>query len=397
MTMTVEDAEFFFVQSIPRITNTATTITAYNENFPIQTQIRFNENAVCKIKIDNLSEEKILISDLVKKDYHKFCNGELSIKVLPESIAINDVSAGVENGEFAVSVFTRTPREGDLFYVRFETEKGSVGFSKILAPFADKKFVAMNVLKTERTLDYTAATTGFKSRQKLADNEIVKRNVNPAIFRSTLYSFENGSEDSLGERPIPGGRWSGPIWHDQFKMLRDGGVAGKKYLALKNGEELPLHVRTIPLTACTIQFDVRLDVSPSKKSRLFGRKSWNWGSAFDIYVEKDGTIVASKGFGRSPESDYVAPIILKSNSKLKVGEWTRITLVFDERIAKIYLNGCESTSAEIPMNRGFGHESPYLGDASSKLQVSFDNLMLLSRPMNSDEIISGYNGDYGVK
>ncbi len=386
MKMTLENAEFSFIQDIPRTSYTKTTFEAYNENFPLEAQIKFADNAVCKVKIDDLPEEIINLAELTKKDYSTFCNKMLTIKTQPISIAKNDVSEGCENGEFSVSVYTRSPRESDIFYVRFETENGKVAFSKLIAPFSSKKNVEMNILKTERTLDYTVNTTGFKTKSTLAPNEIVKRSVNPVVLRSALYNFENGSEDSLGERPIPGGRWTGPIWFDQQKLLKDGGVYGKKYLSLEKGNELPLHIRTFPLTACTIQFDVRINEMPKKKSRLFGRKSWNWGSAFDIYVDANGKIEASKGFGRPTEADYVANTIISSDTSLQLGKWTRITLTFDEKTAVLYINGKKTASAEIPLNRGFGHESPFLGDASTGLVVDFDNLMLLSYPIAETEI-----------
>ena len=286
---------------------------------------------------------------------------------------MNHSRLDLKNATLKLKLLSRDQRPDDVFYARLNTENGKVFFSPVELPFCKANDVRqMNVVETCVNMETSSGASGRPNQSGFlvtppnSSPSVVKKAVHRANLRAQRWTFERGGWDELGERPFQDVKKYS--WLDGMKNIKPLGINGSNALVLDGRKTYKFRARNYPVGACTIEFALYLDELPTGETLLIGRRGWQ--SAFNFYLEPDGKIKVVRDGIKRKEVSFV------SEKAIMVKTWSKICLTFNEKIAKLYIDGKEQASARIPAGRKFGNCTAQIGSFKGRI----DDITFLSWP-----------------
>ncbi len=282
------------------------------------------------------------------------------------------------SAELSLALLSRPARENDLFTARAETVSGRIIFANFAAPFcAGVPARTMNLIQTCVNLETTSGATGMPGGREFLfvppfrQPRLTQAPVHPAAFRSGRWTFERSAADDLGERPFRQAKSFG--WKSGSGLIQPGGRDGGHCLALDGQTKVDFRLRSYPLGACTIDFYLNPAATPEKRQTILTRSGWT--SAFSFFLQPDGRLEVIRDGG-----DLTPKTSLVGDRPLPVGQWTRVTLSFDECVAKLFLDGAPAGEMPVEPRREYGNCTAHLGATENGFAGQIDDLTFLSWP-----------------
>jgi hypothetical protein len=197
------------------------------------------------------------------------------------------------------------------------------------------------------------------------------------------YKLNGNANDELGKY---NGTWSGTAAYDSGKFDKAGNFDGKSYIDLGTKD-----FHNLINTTSTFSVWVKISKYPSNSCGfLTGLGTDSSLGKWDYYfnIDNNGHIDVALESGNT---DYH----FTSSTKLTLGQWNYITIAFENKNIKIYLNG----SLIDTFTGGFGDINTNVNDfiATSNSDVSFigfiDQIRIFNRALTQDEVRKLYVED----
>lgn len=154
---------------------------------------------------------------------------------------------------------------------------------------------------------------------------------------------------------------------DLFRRDRDGcgylRMGGKNHITAFGGTAMP--------GACTYELEFR----PKEIGRRMGLLSGRWGIV-GLSIETNGCLVATR---RSDQKRFDCDVEIRTAAKVRFGEWNRVSLVYDLRKLRVYLNG--ELAGEAPCRPN--HKIMPYGEVANYDSHEFDNYLFIGAELKA--------------
>lgn len=261
-----------------------------------------------------------------------------------------------QTASLSLDVWSREELENDTFYAQFETESGGLFFSPVIAPFCEqRKPVARKALQTMDNLETSSGNkvlgrTGYLNTPPFLTPEVTNIFVHPASLRSGQWTFEEGSWDSLGERPI----WTAKQheWMDATNYITGGGYDGGNCLDLNGQSGVEMRARVWPMGPCAVEFFIKPVEDQSAIQEIITREGSY--SSFNFYLLPDRRLEVV----REEDDDTMS---LVSREPLPLGLWSQVRFAYDGERAELFVDGNISDYLDTPFEINYDNCTVVLG------------------------------------
>lgn len=272
----------------------------------------------------------------------------------------NNHAVFIQNGlpnqtELTVNFYSRPMRESDIYHINFLTTDGKNAYTHFLSPFRKEKLVRMNLLETYFSQEATLDNMGYYVKVPRT-NKVKTFKVSSNVLREGAWNFDNGDEDSLGDRPL-----TYPI----KQLLKPEGPDGSKCLVFTSGSETMLRRRISPLANCVIEFSLFLDEIPQTPKLIMSGNGDVCQGGFFFKIQEDGKLRV----GRYGDHNYVL-----SRDMLIPQKWYSIKFTFDEKKGILFIDGKKCGESDFKSYRDFRNRFFTLGDKKDGFEGKIDNL-----------------------
>ena len=254
-------------------------------------------------------------------------------------------------GRFTLSLYAREPYPADAYWISFECADGTVAETPVRQPYVGAP-TETPIVVTATTRETSSGACGRPDRkewleQPMAPQDSV-RDVTLAggARRHAHWSFEGAGADTGGDRPILG------IPDDMYVDGHDG-----RGLRFDGTRAVALPRQLWPTGAWRISAWLNPDPPDGKRRIIFGKNGWHDGVS--LALDGEGRLAAtfSSGDGYADEKRFEA----MAHRPLEPGKWSLVELVCDARVLRIWVNGEDLASVDIPPVRRYGNLTVFLG------------------------------------
>ena len=341
------------------------------------------EDSEIVISTDVDEERRIRLSELARLRQLRLRGGNLLLMTYPDCTLREMPKLDMNSGRLELDLFERPSFAGDVYYVRFELEDGSIAETARIYPCARmKKPCLMPILETDVTMETHPGTEGTPQiapkvsyreyltaarQMPVRGTHRLMRDVSPLSLRREFWPLETDGRSLISDR-----------WAYSDKSKFEVGPEGRRALSFEGqeGEAVRIPIRMWPMDTAVIE----LDVAPReiRSANLLERRGY--GAAFGLRMLADGRLEAiwsGTGCGGVWKVECANVITAVTSVGVKPNRWTHVRLENDHSAIRIFVDDEEAASKKYDCFRAYGPSTVYLGGSGYVGYVSRLKIMPL--------------------